>query len=231
MRTARAFVVASVMLLGLGGSTAAPMAAPRAAATDNWRLETNKDGIKVYSRHSPDSRFKEIKVHCEMLGTLSQLVALYTDVDNYTQVISNTKRARLLRRTSETELYYYLESQMPRPVANRDLVMHLQFAYAPNDRLLVINTNSVNGMVAPQAGIVRVPSWTGQWRVRQLTDTRLQIDYTFRVDPGGELPTWLINMIAPVAPYSSIMKLRSGLQLPRYQGRTFAFLNPDTAQR
>ncbi|GAB2963901.1 START domain-containing protein [Hymenobacter coalescens] len=202
-----------------------------AAARENWRLETNKDGIKVYSRHSPGSRFKEIRVHCEMPGTLSQLVALYTDVDNYTQVISNTKRAHLLRRVSETELFYYIESQMPRPVANRDLVMRLQFAYSPVDKLLVIHTNSVNGMVAPQPDLVRVPSWTGQWTVRQVTDSRLQIDYTFRVDPGGELPTWLINMIAPVAPYSSFMKLRNGLQLPRYQSRSFAFLQGETAQR
>ncbi|RAK68306.1 START domain-containing protein [Hymenobacter edaphi] len=231
MRTTRALFIASLAsVLSLVGPVTAPLPA-QAAALESWRLETNKNGIQVYSRHSPDSRFKEIRVHCEMPGTLAQLVALYTDVDNYTQVISNTKRARLLRRVSETELYYYLESQMPRPVANRDVVMHLQFQYAPAERQLIIHTNSVGGMVAPQADIVRVPSWTGQWTVRQITDSRLQIAYTFRVDPGGELPTWLINMIAPVAPYNSFMKLRSGLQLPRYQNRSFGFLTPETAQR
>jgi START domain len=230
MRTTRACCALLIALLWCSGTGAAPTARP-AVASEAWHLETNKDGIRVYSRHSPNSRFKEIRVHCEMPGTLSQLVALYSDVDNYTQVISNTKRAHLIRRVSETELYYYIESQMPRPVANRDLVMRLQFAYTPAEKLLVIHTNSVNGMMPAQDGIVRVPSWTGQWTVHQITDSRLRIDYTFRVDPGGELPTWLINMIAPVAPYSSFVKLRSGLQLPRYQSRSFAFLAAETAQR
>lgn len=231
MRTPRAFAVAALALLSLSGPLSASAPVRAMVVSDSWKLETNKDGIRVYSRHSPDSRFKEIRVHCEMPGTLSQLVALYSDVDNYTQVISNTKRARLLRRVGETELYYYLESQMPRPVANRDVVMHLQFSYNPGERQLIIHTNSVNGMVPAQPDIVRVGSWSGQWSVRQITDTRMQVDYTFRVDPGGELPTWLINMIAPVAPYSSFVKLRSGLQLPRYQGRSFSFLGADTAQR
>ncbi|GAA3918438.1 hypothetical protein [Hymenobacter algoricola] len=190
-----------------------------------WRLETDKDGIQVYSRSLTGSRFKEIKVRCEIPGTLAQLVALYSDVDNYRAVISNTKSSRLLRRVSETEFYYYLESQMPTPVTNRDIVMRLQFEYNPYANSLIINTTSVDGLVPLKAGLVRVPSWTGQWYVRALNANRLQIDYSFRVDPGGELPAWLVNMLAPVAPYQSLIKLRNGLQLPRYQGRSFAFLN------
>lgn len=198
---------------------------PARAAADGWQLETDKDGIQVYSRQSAGSRFKEIRVQCEMPGTLEQLVALYSDVANYRQVISNTRTAYLLRQVSETELFYYLESQMPAAVANRDVVMRLQFAYDAPTRSLRIHTTAVEGTVPVKAGVVRVPYWNGEWHVRALTPTRMHVNYCFRVDPGGTLPPWLVNLLAPVAPYQSFVKLRSSLRLSRYQNRHFAFLD------
>lgn len=196
----------------------------QAVAFDDWHLETDKDGIQVYSRAQVASRFKEIKVQCEMPGTLEQLVALYSDVANYQKVISNTRSAYLIRKVSETEFFYYLESQMPATVANRDLVMRLQFTYNDRNRLLLINTTAVDGLVPCKAGLVRVPFWNGEWQVRAVSATRLQIHYSFLVDPGGTLPAWLVNVLAPVAPYQSFIKLRNSLQLPRYQGKSFEFL-------
>lgn len=200
----------------------------RATSVDEWRLETSKEGIRVYSRMPAGSRFKEIKVQCEMPGTLEQFVALYSDVANYRTVISNTRTAYRLRTVSETEFYYYLESQMPAMVANRDLVMRLQFAYVPQTRTLRINTMGVDGLVPPKPGIVRVPYWTGDWQVCAVAANHLRITYYLRVDPGGALPAWLVNRLAPAAPYQSFRQLRSSLQLPRYQGQHFAFLTPDS---
>ncbi|QHJ07855.1 START domain-containing protein [Hymenobacter busanensis] len=229
MRLSSACFALLLTVLCPAASGVAAERAPRAETKTHWRLETDKEGIKVYSRVSDDSRFKEIKVHCEMPGTLSQLVAMYSDVDQYPYVISNTKSARLLRRVSETELFYYLETQMPTPVANRDVAMRLQFSYDAASQQLLISTTHAAGLVPPQPGRVRVPYWSGLWTVRPLTPNRLQVDYTFRVDPGGELPTWLVNMVAPVAPYRSFVQLRRALQLPRYQGRSFAFLSGPAA--
>ena len=203
-----------------------PLFPLRAAGLDNWQLQTNKDGIQVYMRAQPGSRFQEVKVDCEMPGTLAQLVALYSDVANYKNVIRNTRTAYVLRRVSETEFFYYLESQLPALVSNRDLVMRLQFAYTPATHCLQIHTRSVDDLVPVKAGIVRVPYCTGEWQVWALSATRLKITYCFRVDPGGALPAWLVNRLAPVAPYQSFLQLRRSLSLLRYQERHFAFLTP-----
>ena len=198
----------------------------QAAGLDDWQLQTNQDGIQVYMRVQPGSRFQEVKVDCEMPGTLAQFVALYSDVANYRNVIRNTRTAYVLRWVSETEFFYYLESQLPALVTNRDLVMRLQFAYTPATHCLQIHTRSVDGLVPVQAGIVRVPNCTGEWQVLALSETRLKITYCFRVDPGGALPAWLVNRLAPVVPYQSFLQLRRSLTLPRYQGHHFAFLTP-----
>ncbi len=203
-----------------------PLFPGQAAGPDDWQLQTNRDGIQVYTRAQPGSRFQEVKVEAQLPGTLAQLVALYSDVANYPHVIRHTRRAYVLRAVSETEFFYYLESQLPAPVANRDLVTRLQFAYSPATHCLQIHTRSVDGLVPAQAGLVRVPYWRGEWQVWARSASRLQITYCFRVDPGGALPAWLVNRLAPVAPYQAFMELRRSLALPRYQGRHFAFLTP-----
>lgn len=201
-----------------------PLFQLRAAGLDNWQLQSDQAGIQVFMRAQPGSRFHEVKVACEMPGTLEQFAALYSDVANYPNVIRNTRTASMLRLVSETEFYYYMETQLPALVANRDLVMRLQFAYAPATHCLQLHTRSVNGMVPVRAGIVRVSSWTGEWQVWALSATRLKISYCFLVDPGGVLPAWLVNRLAPVAIQQSFLQLRRSLTLPRYQGHHFAFL-------
>lgn len=191
---------------------------------DDWRLEKDKNGIQVYSRHLDGSRLKEIRVDCELTASLSQLVAFLSDVDQYSQVVYKNKSARLLRRVSETEFYYYSESEMPWPATNRDLVIHLRFAYDPASKMLQIHTSSVPDMVPPKEGLVRVAFWQAAWNVRSLADNKMHINYTFQVDPGGTLPSWLINATAAIGPYQSFLNLREKIQLPRYQKRSFHFL-------
>ncbi|HEX9956785.1 MAG TPA: START domain-containing protein [Fibrella sp.] len=202
----------------LGSSSA------EAQLRDNWHLEKDKNGIQVYSRHLADTRLKEIKVHCEMAGYPAQLVAFFTDVDQYSQVLYKNKKARLLRRVSETELYYYAESEMPWPAANRDVVIRLRFAYDPKVRALQITTTAEPDLVPLQEGIVRVPVWQASWLVQSLSESSMVVDYTFQVDPGGKLPAWLINATAAIGPYQSFVNMREKIQLPRYQGRSFRFM-------
>ncbi|MBD0377821.1 MAG: lipid-binding protein, partial [Flavisolibacter sp.] len=35
----------------------------------------------------------------------------------------------------------------------------------------------------------------------------LNVDYTLQVNPGGQLPPWLVNMFADKGPYESFKKL------------------------
>jgi hypothetical protein len=177
------FGMLGLVLLGLGRAFVTQAQPP-----EEWHLEKDKDGIRVYSRHLTSSRLKEIKVNCEMAGYPAQLVAFFSDVDQYHQVIYKNKTARLLRRVSETELYYYAESELPWPAANRDFVIRLRFAYDPTAKVLQINTNAVADMVPPQAGIVRVSFWQAVWLVRPRRTTGCRSTTHFRLIPAENYP-------------------------------------------
>jgi hypothetical protein len=209
------------ILLGPYGVGMKPV---RTQTNDDWKLEKDKDQIQVYSRRLPNSKLSELRIECTMPGTQSQLVALLSDINNYENVIYKMKSARLVKRISETELIYYGVSALPWPVSDRDMTVRLTFNYVPTSRMLYIKGVDVPDLIAPHTGRVRVTNWLANWQVRQATSKQMQITYTVRFDPGGEIPAWLDNVAASASAFQSFTLLRESILLPRYQGKSFAFL-------
>lgn len=207
------------------GSFGFPLKAVRAQAQESWRLAKDKDQIQVYTRNIPGSRSSELKVECTMQGTQTQLVALLSDIANYKNVIYKTKSARLIRRVSETELLYHVVTAVPWPVSDRDMGVQLTFAQNPDSKVLEVKGVGVPNLVAAQPNTVRIADWLAIWTVRPITKQQMQVTYTCRLDPGGDIPAWLDNVAAASSAYQSFVLIRNSLSLPRYQGKTFAFLS------
>jgi hypothetical protein len=195
-------------------------------AQDDWHLEKDKDQIQVYSRGIPGSKRQELKVECILPGTLNQLVALLTDIANYQNVIYKTKSAYIIKRISESELLYYVSTEVPWPVNDRDMTVRMTFAQDPATRTLNIRAVGVPDLVASKPGTVRIADWLAIWQVKPLANRRMQVTYTARIDPGGEIPAWVNNTTGIMGAYQSFSLIRKSLSLPRYQGKTFAFLTP-----
>lgn len=203
-----------------------PLLAVGQKHTDDWKLEKNKNGIRVYSRYPTDSRLKEVKVQCEVRGTLAQLAAFISDIDRYPEVVYRVRNAYMVKRVNDREFYFYNETSMPWPAHNRDLVIHMLFQMDPATQTMRVQASNAPGMVPEKPGIVRVPFWHSLWTVTDMGEHRLRVEYAFRVDPGGELPLWLINATVAIGPYQSFAALEEHLKNPHYQGRTFSFLPP-----
>lgn len=190
----------------------------------NWKLEKDKNGIRVYSRHLTDSKLKELKVNCDLNGTMSQLVAYICGIEYYTEVVYRSAEAYMVKQVSESEFYFYNRTDMPWPVSDRDLVLHIRFQMDPATRILSVFADDVSGMVPLKKEVVRVPHWRAVWTIRALDAKRLRVEYRFAVDPGGGLPAWLVNSLAAQGPYDSFSKMEEVLTRPYYQGKTYGFL-------
>jgi hypothetical protein len=202
----------------MGAGTLAAQSLP------GWNLRKDREGIRVYSRQTESSRFAEIRVQCELPGTLSTVVALLQDVPNQTAWAFNVRRARRIAQPRETELTYHSTIHAPWPVDSRDAVIRMQFSYDSTQRQLVVSGTNDPGRVPPQQGIVRVKESTSLWKITPVGPDRLRVDYTLRVDPGGTLPPWLINATLTTGPFQTFSRLREALRNPQYQNRHFAFL-------
>jgi len=195
-----------------------------AYAQQDWTLKEDKEGISVYTRNFPDSKFKAIRVRCELAATLSQFVALILDVDAGTQWVYSTKSAVLLKMVSPSELYYYSEIEIPWPLTNRDFIAHLKVTQDPATRVVTIYGPTVPGYLPVKKGIVRVARSEGLWVITPLAANRIKVEYTLKTDPGGSIPPWMVNLFATKGPLESFRNLKIQLIKPQYADAHLAFI-------
>jgi hypothetical protein len=177
-------------------------------AQDNWELKKNENGIAVYTRGIANEKLKEIRVVCELPGTTAGLLRVLQNVSGHSNWVYLTEKATIIKKLSPNSLVYYTITDMPWPVTNRDLVVEFSYQEVPGTNNLAIRAKSAAGHVPPKKGYVRVPYSLATWEVVPVAKDKLKIDYVFRVDPGGTIPTWLVNMAATTGPYNTFVKLR-----------------------
>jgi hypothetical protein len=188
----------------------------KAYGQEDWILKEEKEGISIFTRNFPDSKFKAIRVKCELKATLSQFVAAIMDVNTGVQWVYSTKSSVLLKQVSPSELYYYSEVSIPWPLSNRDFIAHLKVTQDPVTRIVTIYGPTVPDYLPVRKGIVRVAHSEGRWIITPLAANLVKVEYTLRTDPGGTVPTWMVNLFATKGPLESFRNLKIQLQKPVY---------------
>jgi len=160
-------------------------------AQSDWKLSTEKEGIKVYTSLVPNSKVKAIKVDAEFNATASQMVALIMDVNSSPDWVYHVKSCTVVKQVSASELYYYSEVDLPWPATNRDFVAHLTVSQNPDTKVVTIDGPAVQGLIPVKKGIVRVSDSNGKWTITPVGADQIKVEYSIHVDPGGSLPSWL----------------------------------------
>ncbi|HEY2580670.1 MAG TPA: START domain-containing protein [Mucilaginibacter sp.] len=197
-----------------------------ASAQRDWELSTEKDGVRIYTSMVPDSKIKAIKVEGEFNATPSQLVALIMDVNSSAEWVYHVKSSVLVKRVSPSELYYYSEVTLPWPLTNRDFVAHLIVSRNPVTKVVTIDGPAVAGFVPVKEGVIRVIDSKGKWIITPIGPNRIKVEYTIHVDPGGTLPSWLVNTFATEGPLKIFRGIKEQLQKRANRDRDadFAFV-------
>ncbi|MBS1663846.1 MAG: lipid-binding protein [Bacteroidetes bacterium] len=191
---------------------------------DDWKLKTDKEGISIYTRTPSDSKFKAIRVVCDLDATLSQMVAVILDVNTGAEWVYSTKSSVLVKQVSPSEVVYYSEVSIPWPASNRDFIARLKAVQDTHTRVVTIYGPTEPGFLPVKKDIVRVQKSEGKWVIYPLGKDRIRVDYTLKADPGGDLPAWLVNMFVTKGPYESFKKLKLQLKKPAYAHPNLAFI-------
>ena len=187
------------------------------AAQTDCELKLNKDSIKVYTCFRENSKLKSVRTTFELQSNLSQLAAIVLDIDHLGDWQYKTVRARMLKKISDREIIYYTEVAAPILTSNRDFVIQLTVNQDPQTRMLTIDLVSIPDYIPHENGVVRVPFSKARWKVNPLSGSRLYVEYDIEIDIGGAVPVWLVNMVAPQAPYETFKALRE--KIGKYKPR------------
>ena len=177
------------------------------SAQYNWKLEKQKDGISVYLSDVTGSSFKAVKVECTFPGNYAKLIALLTNVSQFTKWIYNNRTSSLLKQNAPLDFIYYSETHLPWPLSNRDAIIHMQIKTDSLPRFLTITGRGEPDFLPPIITRVRVPHYKANWKVTMPTANSIQISYLLEIDPGGSIPAWIANSFADKGPFETFSNI------------------------
>ena len=175
-------------------------------AQENWKLMKDEDGIKVYTKHESGSDYKAFKAEMTLTCKIENIIRVLRNSQNNDDWIVNCKGVKLLKEENNDQ-YFYIETTLPFPFKNRDMVYHFQYIETDSGQVRV----TVTGMpdfIQPKEGIVRLAKANGYWLLSSIGSEKTFITYQMHVEPGGLIPAWLANPFIVNVPFSTFKELR-----------------------
>ncbi len=185
-------------------------------------LELEKDSIKVYTCARPDSRYKTVRSSFTVNSSLSELAYALLDINAYGKWQYKTLSAKLLKKVSDREIVYYTEVEAPVLTNNRDFVIRLTIDPDPMTKGMIVEAVSIPEYLPPVDDVIRVPYSRARWNIVPAGNGKLTVDYSIDIDLGGSVPPWIVNMVAPKAPYETFKALRETID--SYKGKKVSFI-------
>lgn len=185
-------------------------------ANSEWRLEKDEEGIKVYLRDTAGNPVKSFKGTMMVDGSLSSIISVIDDTPSYTRWLYNCRSAKNIKRISDTQTVNYVVTDMPWPVVDRDLIVLSKLAQDPATKRVEIKLQAAPKILAKVANMVRIEKMHGRWLLTPTAKNKINIIYEMNIDPGGNIPKWLINSMAVDLPFNTLQKLRNIIKEDKY---------------
>jgi hypothetical protein len=198
----------------------------RAEEGGAWATLFVREGITVSRQHVEGSSFYAGRATGKLAARFAKLVTVIRDVPNKTAWVRMLKEARLVRETpSERIEYYYFKT--PAFTRDRDLVVRTTFTIEPQNRRVIFTAQSVEDPECPERpGVVRARLVSGRITLTPADQGGATlIDSEAHLEPRGQVPGWLFNLIQKTAPKQSLEDLLKRLAkepVPDYPGLDFA---------
>ncbi len=120
----------------------------------------------------------------------------------------NVKEIKVLYFEENKHFKYYLVYDVPWPLSDRDLCVDARVSVDQVTGTRVISALPDNGLVPEKEDKVRIKQYWQKWTIQPLPQGMIRLILEGFVDPGGNVPSWLYNMVITDTP----LKVMNGVK-------------------
>ena len=188
----------------------------------HWKEATydEKNDIRVFLSDVKGSDMKAFKGVTTLKSSLTAPIALLQDVTRAHEWVFNCKAMDLIEELSSTNAIYYTVTSMPWPVKNRDSISETTITQNPETGAVRVSMDARNDIFPANDDHVRVREFSGSWLLEPLASGDLRVTYEAHANPGGGLPSWLVNSFVVDAPLNTLREFRDIVLEEQYQTAT-----------
>ena len=191
---------------------------------NEWKLVRNKQGIEVYNRKVEGNDFKEFRAEADIQANLTSIIALFTDTSVGTQWVENIDEMEEIKHFSDAHTITKTYTKAPWPVSDREAIVENVISQEPNTLIVTIEQHGKPNYLPNNKKVIRVAKLESRWVLTPIDKETTHISYQVLSDPGGSIPSWLINMVAVSQPYNTLLGLSKILNSKDYIAHALDFI-------
>jgi len=181
-------------------------------ADEAWELAKDDKGIKVYTRTNNETHLKDFKADIVVQSPISVVSQQIQALEEHTKWLHERKLSKIIKKLDDRTTIVYSITNAPWPVTDRDAVVSFTVSKENTAEHKRFDVENVEGYVAVDEGMVRVPYIKGYWELIKVTDNSTKVVFMNAASPGGSIPDWLADSFVLDMPYNSLNNLQTMLQ-------------------
>jgi hypothetical protein len=145
-----------------------------------------------------------------------EILAILEDADRHHEWMHDCNGSRVVTRLDPTRQVIYNRTDVPWPIADRDIVLRSSFQATNEAKEIWAKFEQTRHTDAPEIdGVVRMPTLVGHYHLVAIDETHALVEYRVNADPGGSLPDWLVEQSTKDLPLHTLLNLRERVKSMR----------------
>lgn len=190
----------------------------------DWKLVKNDNEVKAYVEEGSINDVKSVMVETVVIASLSQLVSIIKDTDHHEDWVYMNAESDIVEVKDCCHWKYYGRTDVPWPATDRDFIVQTTLYQNPQDYSISIIGNAVSGFMDKKDDCVRIKDSRSQWTLNPLGNNMVHVSFELKVDIGGNIPNWLINLAVAKGPFKTMKGFKEIVESGRYEDAKLTFI-------
>lgn len=175
-----------------------------------WERLYDRDKVEVFRASIEGSRFVAFRGKTWINVQPQTIVDVFNNSARWKEWTDLLISGHVIKHHSARHKVFYQSFSSPPFIADRDAVYEVKVTDTKTGGLRVVGL-SIDYPDAPETIGVRMSIKFSRWKLEPHEGGTL-VDLEIHADPGGSIPSWLVNMVQRDYPYNLLSSLRSHAQ-------------------
>ncbi len=193
--------------------------------SDRWKLESDRNGIALYSCPVLGTGIVPIKSTMTIPASIEEVSAVLEDAPRRGEWIARYHSSALLERKNDYEQTEYLRMSIPWPFQDRTSLVKVRISVSQDKSTATVFASSVSCCARPGLPeMVRAEIYDSNFQMRR-TPEGTQVTALVFIDPRGHLPLWVVNLFTSRVSRLTLEGLRRQVARKLYPPETLQALH------
>jgi len=217
---------AFLMALLISLSLISPVHGSGVPTDDNdWSLRTESNGVRIYTRNLDNSSINAFRAETTLAVPLENVMAVMSVAGSCVEWVHQCSESFPLELDGDsyTDRHAYSVNSMPWPASDRDYVLRIKTHADPDTGDIEMNMHAVTGKKPEKNGHIRIEHSYTVYQFSRTDDNETRMVWFQHTEPGGSLPSWLVNKLSTDLPYNSLRQLQEVALEDRYRNHEILY--------